>query len=309
MTRTRESTSDWVATTVFVAACVGLAFALVGHVSGAYLAIGGLAVIGAGAALTLSDASHVGLSVAAGGAALAAVAVPAVASGWPERGAWLTVIAAGLVLAVGSARGWFPAAVLAAGALLVLLFGWVVALRLLSPATAAAVLGVVSVLLLGAFARAAVAAAGLTRLSLGQRSALRPADLAPVIVVAAVSTAVAGVALALVEGVLAGLLAVLLAVVLLLRARVTSPGFAAVGVALAGAAVLLALSDRAAGASASGWLLGVALAVTVAAGAVVSMVARPSESIVDSARRVADVAETVAVVAVVPVALVLVLVA
>lgn len=273
------------------------------------MAIGGLVVIGVGAALTLTDLGHVGLSVAAGGAALAAVAVPVLASGSLERGAWFAVIAAGLVLAVGSARGWFPAAVLAAGALLVLLVGWVVAFRFLSPSVAAAVLGVVSVLLLGAFARGAVAAAGLTRLSVRERAAIGPADMAPVIVVAGVSTAAAGAVLALVGGVLAGVLAVLLALVLLLRARVTTPGAAAAGVAIGGAVVLLALADRVAALSASGWLLGAALAVVVALGAVIGMVARPSESIVDGVQRGADVAEMVAVVAVVPVAVVLVFVA
>lgn len=309
MTATQESTSDWIGTTVCAAACAWLSFVLVRHVSALTVEIAGLAVVAVGAALTLTDRRHVGLTVAVGGAVLAAVAVPFASGGALERGGWFAVVAAALVLAVGSARGFFPAAVLAAGSTLLLLVAWVLAFQFLATPIAAAVMGVLSVLMLGVVARGAVAAAGLTRLAVADGGGVRPTDLIGVTVVAAVSAGAAGAVLALVGGVWATILAVLVAVVVLLRARVMRPLAAQLCLASSGAAVLVALADRAADASSAGWLVAVVVAGLLAVGAIVGMVARPSKSIVDGVQRGADVAELGAVVAVVPVAVVLVLMA
>lgn len=288
---------------VAAAGAAWLALHLVRHVAPIAVLVLGIAAIGAGALVTLTRLRLVGLGAAASGAAMAAVTVPHAALSAPERGVWWSLITVLACLAIGSAVRRFGAALLAALTFTGLAVVWAV---VLAAGWGAALPGVVSVLLLGPLARRAAVIAGLTGFGRPVAAALSVRDahreMLPSVVVVSVSAAVAGVFLSR-TGPLSVLLAVLFAVILLSRSRTQALVTETVLVFAGGAVVVIALVARWIADDPPSWPLGAALAFAVVAVAVSGLALPPTQRERAVVRRVADVAELVAVVGCVPVAI------
>lgn len=288
---------------VAAAGAAWLALHLVRHVAPIAVLVLGVAAVGVGAAVTLTRMRLVGLGVAVSGAAMAAVTVPHAALSAAERGVWWALLTVLAGLAIGNAVRWFSAAVLGAVTFTGLAVGWAV---MVAADWGAAVPGVLSVLLLGPLARRAAVIAGLTAFGRPATAALSIRDahreMLPSVVVVSVSAAAAGVLLSR-GGPFSVLLAVLLAVILLSRSRTQALVTETLVVLAGGGVVAAALVTRWVADDPASWPLGAALAFAVCAVAVIGLALPPTQRERDGVRRAVDLAEVVALVGCVPVAI------
>ncbi|MBB1256351.1 secretion protein snm4 [Streptomyces sp. OF3] len=296
------------------------------------LTTAGLAAVRLGAGTAAAVGAAVALPAVVGGALLCrggrrAAGVPLLGLGGSllALAAWLGLQAVEIRLVAGGAAlggtvallGWrtdrFRAAVVAAGAVVAGAVLWAGALAVVEAATAGAVLGVVSVLVLGVVPRLALASAGLTRWNVRRPDAatvrrhevdtalaVTHRELAPVSIVAAAS-ATAGGWLA-VDGAAGWGFGCALLVALLLVSRCRAYPLTVEVLALLAGALLLAV--RVVGV----WSAGTAVGPLVALGVLcllplVPLAAPPSEQVRRRARQTMNVAESTAVVLLLPVAL------
>lgn len=306
----------WTATAVVVAVAGWATVLAASTLAPGALLAAGVAVLLAGAGMAAAGGRAVGVAVLLGGAAVAGTAVPFLLTGWPAWwGAWLAIVAVA-VLALGATNGWARAAAIGGGTVLALLGSWVALLASGLPVDrTAALLAVVSTMLLGLLPRLAIVASGLTRLDDRQvddepvsRVAVAAAvdsahrGLALAVVSASASAAVAGWLLAQAGTAWTIVLAGLVALAMLLRLR-AYPLVAEVVALVAGSvAVVVGLVDRWMLADPSAWWGGLFAYGAVAAMAVAVLVYEPLPHIRARARQVADGVEALAVVALVPVA-------
>jgi len=306
----------WTATVAVTAAALLAAWPATGQLPPAALIAIGLLGLLAGAGAALAGQRAVGVATLLAGAAIAMVAVPSLASGWPQRWALWTLAVAVTVLALGIVTGNQRAGALGAGSLLGWLAAWTGLPALgLTVAHTAAIIAVCAVGALGLLPRLAVMASGLTRLD------DRQANDEPVTRVSAesaVDTAHRGLAMACLataaSGALAGwllaqqhtgwtvALGCLLGFALLLRLR-AFPLTVEVAALVAAALVVLAglLYGLIQADPALWWVATVVMSAVAAAGLVV-LGYQPPPHVRARSRQLADRLEGLAVVALVPVA-------
>jgi len=306
---------------------LGLAAALLRQVLPSLAASAGAGLLGAGLLVTAGLGLGVmgrrrpGTALVGAGWTVAAVALwtAADAGAWPAGARWGAVAAAGgaLLVVLGLTSPLGRGGLVGGAALLALVAAWSGgAAAGLAPGRLAAVLGVLSALLLGLLPRLALTASGLTGLDdrraaggevgrLDVRAALDHAHrgLALATVAAAGSVAVAGWLLALpaVAGHWTVPLAVLLAAVLLARARAFPLTVEVVALLAAAAVVGLGVLLAWARTGQAGGPLLAALALAAVALGVLAV--DPPEHVRTWLRRAGDWVEAAAVVASVPVAI------
>lgn len=279
------------------------------------VAVGAVVLVVATVAAALG-ARVAGVALVLAGAAIGLVGLGFWAVAWPVHAAlWtLTIGVAGLSLGIATGRP--RAGVLGAATLLGLLGLWALLFALgLSVGRASAVMAVVTVGLLGLLPRLAMTASGLTTLddrrsndeSVTRVAALSTVDaahrgLALASVAAAASGALAGWLLAQAGSVWTVTMACLVGVALLLRFR-AFPLTAEVVSMVAGALVVVAgLIEYWVRVAPQLWWAGVVCALVVAAAGLVVLGYDAPPHVRARARQIADRAEGVAVVALVPVA-------
>jgi len=311
-----EESRRWT-TTATVAASALLAALLAGpHLPVVALAAIGAVLLVAGTAVALLAVVPPGVAVLLAGATVLLSTVPAWTASDAGR-AGLAVLGVALtIVALGLATGHRRAGVFGATALLVLLGVWAALLGFGLPAArTAAIMGVVSVAVLGLLPRLAMIASGLTKLDDRQTDELLvsrvAADaavdsahraLALACVATAVSGAVAGWLLAQAAGGWALALGCLVGVALFLRLRAYPLTVEVVALVVAGLAVATGLVTRWTASEPDLWWGGVAVSFAVAALGVVVLGYRPPAYTRARARQLADRLEGLAVVALVPVA-------
>lgn len=306
----------WTATGTVTAAAAMAAVLACAVLPAVLLVVIGAVVLVAATVAGALGVRAIGVALVLAGAAIGLVALGFWPMGWPAHGALWTLAIALAGLALGIAADQVRAGVLAAATVLGLLGVWTAMFAFgVSVDRAAAVLAVVSVGMLGLLPRLAMMASGLTKLD-DRESSDEP--VARVTALSTVDTAHRGLALAsvavAVSGALAGWLlaqagsawtvtmACLVVVALLLRFRafpLTAEVVSMVAAALVVAAGLIEYWVRVAPRL---WWAGVACAVVIAVLGLVALGYDAPPHVRARARQVADRAEGVAVVALVPVA-------
>lgn len=311
-----EEPRRWTATAT-VAASALLAALLAGpHLPVVVLAVIGAVMLVAGTTVAMFAVVPPGVAVLLAGTTMLLTTVPA----WTVSGtgrAELAVLCVALtIVALGLATGNRRAGVFGATALLVLLGAWAALLEVGLPAArTAAVMGIVSIALLGLLPRLAMIASGLTKLDDRQTDELPVARvavdaavdsahraLALACVATAVSGAVAGWLLAQASDGWALALACLVAVALFLRLRAYPLTIEVVALVAAALAVATGLVTHGTQSEPDLWWGGAGVALAAAALGVVVLGYRPPAYIRARARHLADRLEGLAVVALVPVA-------
>lgn len=306
----------WTATTVVIGAAV-----LTGMLAGAalpavVLTVAGMMVLLAGSAIALMGGRPVGVALILGGAALMMTMVPDWTMSWPLRWVLWTVGTGVTMVAISIAIRQRQTGLLGATTLLGLLGLWTGLFAAGLPVSrVAAIMAFLSVGLLGLLPRIAIVSSGLTRLD-DQRGEGRPVP--RLAAQAAVDSAHQGLALACVataaSGLLAGwvlghadsgwaiTLAFLTGVVLLLRLRAFPLTLEVAPLTAAALGIGVGLLDRWTGQAPGTWWVGAAVTVAVAAIAVVVVGYRPRPHFQARARQLADRLESLAVLALIPVA-------
>jgi type VII secretion integral membrane protein EccD len=306
----------WTATAV-VTGAAWLAGVLVGsQLPAAVLTVAGAAVLLVGLTAALMGRRPVGLALILGGAALAMATVVTWTADWALRWALWSAAAAVIMVAVGIAVRQVRAGLLGAACLLGLLASWTGLSAAGLPADrVAAVMAVLSVGLLGVLPRIAIVSSGLTGLDDQQgeggpvpRAAAQAAvdsahrGLVLGCVVTAVSGLVAGWVLGHSGSGWAVALACVTGVALLLRMRAFPLTVEVVTVTAAAFGVGVGLLDGWMRQAPGMWWAGAAAAAAVAAVAVAVLGYQPRQHVRARARQLADRLESVAVLALVPVA-------
>jgi type VII secretion integral membrane protein EccD len=306
----------WTATATVTASALLAVLLAEPYLPVAALAVTGAVLLVAGMAVAMLAMVPSGVAVLLAGATVLLTTVPAWTGSVPGR-AGLAVLGVALTIAaLGLATGNRRAGVFGATALLVLLGAWAALLGFGLPAAhTAAVMGIVSVALLGLLPRLAMIASGLTKLDDRQTDELPVARvavnaavdsahraLALACVATAVSGAVAGWVLAQASDGWALALACLVGVALFLRLRAYPLTIEVVALVAAGLAVATGLVTRWTQSEPHLWWGGAGVALAAAALGVVVLTYRPPVYIRARARQLADRLEGLAVVALVPVA-------
>jgi hypothetical protein len=304
------------ATIACALAGVWLGVALAGHVPAPGLAGIGVAALVAGGVITATKFHSAGLAVALAGAGLAAIAIGYLDAGVPAaRPVWWVLLTAAALLTLGNAVRRVRAAAIGASFLLGFLVLWVaVGVSPISPADAASVAAVVSLLIVGLLPRMVTITAGLTRLDDARiedqevaRTTVAAAidaahrGLAVAMLAAAGSAALAGWTLSATPGAWTTALACLVVLVLLLRLRACPLSAEVAGLLAAAAAVLVGLG-RLWARTGDWWGAPLLAAVVVVLGLGV-LAYRPPKHVRARARQVADRVEATAVAALIPVAI------
>lgn len=306
----------WTATATVAAAALLAALLAGPALPVVALAVAGGVLLVAGTAVAMLGTVAPGVAVLLAGATVLLTTVPAWTASGPGRVALAVLGVALTILALGLATTNRRVGLFGAGALLVLLGAWTGFLGFGLPAErTAAVMGIVSVALLGLLPRLAMIASGLTKLDDRQTDELPvtrvAADaavdaahrvLALACVATALSGAVAGWLLARAGGGWALALACLVGVALFLRLRAYPLTVEVVALVASGLAVATGLVTRWVQAEPDLWWGGTAVALAVAALGVVVLGYRPPAYTRARARQLADRLEGIAVVALVPVA-------
>ena len=306
----------WTATATVAAAALLAALLAGPALPVVALAVAGGVLLVAGTTVAMLGTVAPGVAVLLAGATVLLTTVPAWTASGPGRAALAVLGVALTILALGLATTNRRAGLFGAGVLLVLLGAWTGFLGFGLPAErTAAVMGIVSVALLGLLPRLAMIASGLTTLDDRQTDELPvtrvAADaavdaahraLALACVAIALSGAVAGWLLARAGGGWGLALACLVGVALFLRLRAYPLTVEVVALVASGLAVATGLVTRWVQAEPDLWWGGAAVALAVAALGVVVLGYRPPAYTRARARQLADRLEAIAVVALVPVA-------
>jgi type VII secretion integral membrane protein EccD len=306
----------WTATATVTAAAAMAAGLAGGVIPAVLLVVTGAVMLVAATVIGVLGARAIGVALVLAGAATDLVALGFWPMGWPAHAALWTLTIALAGLALGIAAGQLRAGVLAAGTVLGLLGLWTLLFALgLSVGRVSAVMAVVSVGMLGLLPRLAMMTSGLTRLDdrqsndepVPRAAAMSIVDaahrgLALASVPVAVSGALAGWSLAQAGSAWTVAMACLVGIALLLRFRafpLTAEVVSMVAAALVVTAGLIEYWMRAAPAL---WWAGVACALVVAVLGLVALGYDAPPHVRARARQIADRAEGLAVVALVPVA-------
>jgi len=306
----------WTATATVAAAALLAALLAGPQLPVVVLAVAGGVLLVAGTAVAMLGAAPPGVAVLLAGATMLLTTVPAWTASGPGR-AELAVLGVALtIVALGLATGNRRAGAFGATALLGLLGVWAALLGFGLPAArTAAIMGIVSIALLGLLPRLAMIASGLTKLDDRQTDELPVTRvvaaaavdaahraLALACVAAALSGAVAGWLLARTGGGWALAMACLVGVALFLRLRAYPLTVEVVVLVASGLAVATGLVTRWIQSEPDLWWGGVGVALAVAALGVVVLGYQPPAYTRARARQLADRLEGIAVVALVPVA-------
>ena len=305
----------WTATATVAAAALLAALLAGPALPVVALAVAGGVLLVAGTTVAMLGTVAPGVAVLLAGATVLLTTVPAWTASGPGRAALAVLGVALTILALGLATTNRRVGLFGTGVLLVLLGAWTGFFGFGLPAErTAAVMGIVSVALLGLLPRLAMIASGLTTLDDRQTDELPvtrvAADaavdaahraLALACVAIALSGAVAGWLLARAGGGWGLALACLVGVALFLRLRAYPLTVEVVALVASGLAVATGLVTRWVQAEPDLWWGGAAVALAVAALGVVVLGYRPPAYTRARARQLADRLEGVAVVALVPV--------
>jgi len=306
----------WAATATVAAAALLAALLAGPHLPVVALAVAGGVLLAAGTAVAMLGTVAPGVAVLLAGTTVLLTTVPAWTASGPGRAALVVLGVALTILALGLATANHRAGLFGAGAVVVLLGAWTGSLGFGLPAErTAAVMGIVSVALLGLLPRLAMITSGLTKLDDRQTDEL---PVTRVAAHAAVDAAHRGLALACVatalSGALAGwllaragggwtlALACLVGAALFLRLRAYPLTVEVVALVASGFVVATGLMTRWMQAEPDLWWAGVAVALAVVTLGVAILGYRPPAYTRARARQLADRLEGIAVVALVPVA-------